>query len=85
MYDYVTTDLTSRGVPARLRIFTTTWTPLRSSNTRRAGMESTKIHNKVSRMMEASGTSEDLDSAGAGNAPALGDVGVLVADVEGLR
>jgi hypothetical protein len=46
---------TSRGVPERLRIFTTTWQPFASSNERRAGEESTRIHRRVSSTAEETG------------------------------
>lgn len=52
------TDLTSRGVPARLRIFTTSWRPFNSSKTRSAGDESTKMHSSVSSTADARDTEE---------------------------
>ena len=74
------TDLTSRGVPARFKILTTTWTPFKSSKTRRAGLESTRTQSKVSSMTEAKGTSQDF-GGGAEDGSVLGDAGVL--DVAG--
>ena len=49
------TDLTSRGVPALFKIFTTACTPFDSSNARRAGGESTRMHSKVSRVIDDRG------------------------------
>lgn len=46
---------TSRGVPARLRILTMDWTPLASSNARKAFDESTRMHRSVSRTIDVSG------------------------------
>jgi hypothetical protein len=46
------TNLTSRGVPARLRIFTTACTPLACSKVRRAIGESTRMHKSVSRIVD---------------------------------
>ena len=75
-----TTDLTSRGVPARFKILTTTWTPFKSSKMRRAGLESTRTQSKVSSMTEAKGTSQDFDDE-TEDGSVLGDPGVL--DVAG--
>ena len=47
-----TAYLTSRGVPALLRIFTTACTPLAASKERSADGESTRTHRRVSRMMD---------------------------------
>ena len=42
-------------MPALLRILTTTWVPLASSNARMAAHESTKIHKSVSRTTDVRG------------------------------
>lgn len=73
--------LTSRGVPARFSIFTITCTPFKSSNTRSAGMESTRIHSRVSMTTEARGITVVLGS-GVADAPDLGEVGVLEEGVD---
>lgn len=49
------TYLTSRGVPARLRILTIACTPPEASKARSAPGESTKIHKSVSRTMDVRG------------------------------
>ena len=47
---------TSRGVPARLSILTTSWTPWACSNVLRAEGESTRIQSNVSSTIDVSGT-----------------------------
>lgn len=46
---------TSRGVPARLSILTTSWTPWACSNVLRAEGESTRIQSNVSSTVDVSG------------------------------
>lgn len=54
------TDLTSRGVPARLRILTATCTPATSSNARSAADESTRMQSSVSSTDDESGAADPL-------------------------
>lgn len=61
MSKFIESYRTSRGVPARLRILTTAWIPLASSNARIAADESTKIHKSVSRTTDVRGGDGEAD------------------------
>jgi hypothetical protein len=62
-YETKRTDRTSLATPALFNILTTPSIPLDSSNTRRAGGESTRIHNNVSNTADARVGEKDDDDA----------------------